>query len=113
MAQAKMSRKQDKKVKETMLMLEDERRHADQYKEQAEKVREDISDVHYDSPLTIINHTFDNVLLQFLSVLHTDIIPNPLKKFTLLSSKNEVVSMPESISAPSSGDKCKLFSYIH
>ena len=38
MAQAKMNRKQDKKLKETLLMLEDERRHADQYKEQAEKV---------------------------------------------------------------------------
>ena len=38
MAQAKLNRKQDKKVKETLLMLEDERRHADQYKEQAEKV---------------------------------------------------------------------------
>ncbi len=38
MAQAKQNRKQEKKVKETMLMLEDERRHADQYKEQAEKV---------------------------------------------------------------------------
>ncbi len=40
MAQAKMNRKQDKKLKETVLMLEDERRHADQYKEQAEKVKE-------------------------------------------------------------------------
>ena len=38
MAQAKMNRKQEKKVKETLLALEDERRHADQYKEQAEKV---------------------------------------------------------------------------
>ncbi len=39
MAQAKMNRKQEKKLKETLLMLEDERRHADQYKEQAEKVK--------------------------------------------------------------------------
>ena len=39
MAQAKLNRKQEKKLKETVLMLEDERRHADQYKEQAEKVR--------------------------------------------------------------------------
>ena len=39
MAQAKANRKQEKKVKETLLMLEDERRHADQYKEQSEKVR--------------------------------------------------------------------------
>lgn len=38
MAQAKLGRKQEKKVKETFLQLEDERRHADQYKEQAEKV---------------------------------------------------------------------------
>ena len=38
MAQAKMNRKQEKKMKENLLMLEDERRHADQYKEQAEKV---------------------------------------------------------------------------
>ena len=38
MAQAKMNRKQEKKLKETLLMLEDERRHPDQYKEQAEKV---------------------------------------------------------------------------
>ena len=33
-----MNRKQEKKMKENLLMLEDERRHADQYKEQAEKV---------------------------------------------------------------------------
>lgn len=33
-----MNRKQEKKLKETNLMLEDERRHADQYKEQSEKV---------------------------------------------------------------------------
>ena len=39
MAQAKINRKAEKKMKENMLMLEDERRHADQYKEQAEKVR--------------------------------------------------------------------------
>ena len=38
MAQAKLNRKQEKKLKEQLLMLEDERRHADQYKEQAEKV---------------------------------------------------------------------------
>ena len=38
MAQAKMNRKQEKKLKETILMLEDERRHADPYKEQSEKV---------------------------------------------------------------------------
>eukprot|EP00095_Tigriopus_kingsejongensis_P005814 maker-scaffold716_size107355-snap-gene-0.26 protein:Tk05814 transcript:maker-scaffold716_size107355-snap-gene-0.26-mRNA-1 annotation:"myosin heavy non-muscle-like isoform 1" len=38
MAQAKFNRKQEKKLKETLLMLEDERRHADQYKEQSEKV---------------------------------------------------------------------------
>ena len=38
MAQAKLNRKQEKKMKENLLMLEDERRHADQYKEQAEKV---------------------------------------------------------------------------
>merc|ERR1711972_160633 len=37
MAQAKVSRKQEK-MKENLLMLDDERRHADQYKEQAEKV---------------------------------------------------------------------------
>ena len=38
MAQAKLNRKQEKKLKETILLLEDERRHADQYKEQTEKV---------------------------------------------------------------------------
>jgi len=38
MQQAKINRKQDKKLKEAVLLLEDERRHADQYKEQAEKV---------------------------------------------------------------------------
>lgn len=38
MAQAKVNRKQEKKMKENILMLDDERRHADQYKEQAEKV---------------------------------------------------------------------------
>ena len=48
MAQAKINRKAEKKMKENLLMLEDERRHADQYKEQAEKVinyqfiREDV-----------------------------------------------------------------------
>ena len=42
MAQAKLNRKQEKKVKETFLQLEDERRHADQYKEQSEKVRRTI-----------------------------------------------------------------------
>ena len=38
MASAKINRKAEKKMKENLLMLEDERRHADQYKEQAEKV---------------------------------------------------------------------------
>ncbi|XP_040569834.1 myosin heavy chain, non-muscle isoform X3 [Lepeophtheirus salmonis] len=38
MGQAKLNRKQEKKLKENLLMLEDERRHADQYKEQNEKV---------------------------------------------------------------------------
>ena len=38
MAQAKINRKAEKKMKENLLMLEDERRHADQYKEQSEKV---------------------------------------------------------------------------
>jgi myosin protein heavy chain len=38
MAQAKINRKHEKKMKENWIMLDDERRHADQYKEQAEKV---------------------------------------------------------------------------
>ena len=38
MAQAKLNRKAEKKMKENLLLLEDERRHADQYKEQSEKV---------------------------------------------------------------------------
>ena len=38
MAQAKINRKAEKKMKENLLLLEDERRHADQYKEQSEKV---------------------------------------------------------------------------
>jgi myosin protein heavy chain len=38
MAQAKLNRKQEKKYKESLLLVEDERRHADQYKEQLEKV---------------------------------------------------------------------------
>merc|ERR1712062_61514 len=42
MAQAKINRKAEKKMKENLLMLEDERRHADQYKEQAEKVNSRI-----------------------------------------------------------------------
>merc|ERR1711992_291102 len=42
MAQAKMNRKQEKKMKENLLLLEDERRHADQYKEQSEKVNSRI-----------------------------------------------------------------------
>merc|ERR1712141_328530 len=42
MAQAKINRKAEKKMKENLLMLEDERRHADQYKEQAEKVNSPI-----------------------------------------------------------------------
>ena len=37
-AQQKMNRKLDKKLKEFAMQLEDERRHADQYKEQVEKV---------------------------------------------------------------------------
>ena len=42
MAQAKINRKAEKKMKENLLMLEDERRHADQYKEQSEKVCHEI-----------------------------------------------------------------------
>merc|ERR1712213_100524 len=42
MAQAKINRKAEKKMKENLLMLEDERRHADQYKEQSEKVNSRI-----------------------------------------------------------------------
>jgi demethoxyubiquinone hydroxylase (CLK1/Coq7/Cat5 family) len=38
-AQQKSNRKQEKKLKELVMQLEDERRHADQYKEQVEKVR--------------------------------------------------------------------------
>lgn len=37
LAQQKTNRKLDKRVKELVLQLEDERRHADQYKEQVEK----------------------------------------------------------------------------
>lgn len=37
MAQAKNNRKLEKRLKEMLLQLEDERRHADQYKEQVEK----------------------------------------------------------------------------
>ena len=36
--QQKQNRKLDKKLKEFMMQLDDERRHADQYKEQVEKV---------------------------------------------------------------------------
>jgi len=39
MTQAKINRKHEKKMKENLIMLDDERRHADQYKEQAEKVK--------------------------------------------------------------------------
>lgn len=35
----KGNRKLDKKIKDLLVQLEDERRHADQYKEQVEKVR--------------------------------------------------------------------------
>ena len=38
MLAAKGNRKLEKKIKELMMQLEDERRHADQYKEQVEKV---------------------------------------------------------------------------
>lgn len=38
LAQQKANRKLDKKIKELGLNIEDERRHADQYKEQIEKV---------------------------------------------------------------------------
>ena len=55
MAQAKMNRKQEKKMKENLLMLEDERRHADQYKEQAEKVFL----LSVESLLLIPNHEFE------------------------------------------------------
>lgn len=36
--QQKTNRKLDKKLKELMMQVEDERRHADQYKDQVEKV---------------------------------------------------------------------------
>merc|ERR1712008_656926 len=42
MAQAKINHKAEKKMKENLLLLEDERRHADQYKEQSEKVNSRI-----------------------------------------------------------------------
>merc|ERR1711899_548999 len=42
MAQAKINRRAEKKMKENLLLLEDERRHADQYKEQSEKVNSRI-----------------------------------------------------------------------
>jgi myosin protein heavy chain len=38
MLAAKGNRKLEKKIKELLMQLEDERRHADQYKEQNEKV---------------------------------------------------------------------------
>lgn len=38
LAHQKANRKLDKKLKEVLMQLEDERRHADQYKEQVEKV---------------------------------------------------------------------------
>ena len=37
MLQSKNNRKLEKRLKEMLLQLEDERRHADQYKEQVEK----------------------------------------------------------------------------
>ena len=37
MAQSKNNRKLEKRLKEMVLQIEDERRHADQYKEQVEK----------------------------------------------------------------------------
>ena len=59
MAQAKLSRKQEKKVKETFLQLEDERRHADQYKEQSEKVRASpISQFCYRGKISFRNLSF-------------------------------------------------------
>lgn len=41
LAQQKAGRKLDKKMKELALQLDEERRHADQYKEQIEKVGRD------------------------------------------------------------------------
>lgn len=38
LAQAKANRKLEKKLKELLMQVEDERRHADQYKEQLDKV---------------------------------------------------------------------------
>lgn len=40
--QQKTNRKLDKKLKEMMMQLEDERRHADQYKDQVEKVNHKV-----------------------------------------------------------------------
>lgn len=57
MTQAKLNRKQEKKLKENILMLEDERRHADQYKETAEKVNKKLSSVSQDS-IVQTNATF-------------------------------------------------------
>jgi len=53
MAQAKINRKHEKKMKENLIMLDDERRHADQYKEQAEKVW--IYQFKFDSKLIMMN----------------------------------------------------------
>ena len=46
MLAAKSNRKLEKKIKELMMQLEDERRHADQYKEQNEKSNNRIKVCH-------------------------------------------------------------------
>lgn len=55
LAQQKANRKLDKKIKELGLNIEDERRHADQYKEQIEKV----------CPFTLVNAVLLLICLHF------------------------------------------------
>ena len=55
MLQSKNNRKLEKRLKELLLQLEDERRHADQYKEQVEK---STSRVKVINPLNIFSDVF-------------------------------------------------------
>ena len=50
MLAAKANRKLEKKIKELLMQLEDERRHADQYKEQNEKVTKTRYKLFYQQP---------------------------------------------------------------
>ena len=62
MLAAKANRKLEKKIKELLMSLEDERRHADQYKEQNEKTDGRMKAMHRQFSKTELMHPFRELL---------------------------------------------------